>query len=269
MSRIKTILDQRLKAYNHIGFIPDDPISIPHRFNKKEDIEIIAFFMAIIAWGQRKSIIRSGERLLDIMHNSPHEFIMNHSDKDLKACLKFVHRTFNGEDLISLIEFLQWIYVDKGGLEKAFSSNMNAENMTIENALIGFRQAYEQSEFALHRTLKHIASPAKGSACKRLNMYLRWMVRKDDHGVDFGIWKNIRPSQLICPLDVHVLCQAAELGLIRQGKGDWKTALELTDKLRKFDPLDPVKYDIALFGAGVNPGQEDDTVVRIHSKASK
>lgn len=253
---IKSILDQRLEAYNHLGFIPDDPISIPHRFSKKEDIEIIAFFMATLAWGQRKSIINSGERLLNIMHNSPYEFIVGHSDKDLKACLKFVHRTFNGDDLISMIEFLQWIYVSKGGLESVFSSNIGVKDMTVENGLISFRQIYEQSEFVLHRTLKHIASPAKGSACKRLNMYLRWMVRKDDKGVDFGIWKSIKPSQLICPLDVHVLNQAGALGLIRQGKGDWKTAVELTNRLRKFDPHDPVKYDIALFGAGVNAGQE-------------
>lgn len=254
MPSVKSILDKRFKQYNHIGFIENDPISIPHQMSKKEDIEIIGFLVALIAWGQRKSILKSGERLLDIMQNEPLEFVLNHSEKELKACMHFVHRTFNGSDLTSLIEFLRWIYVNKGGLENTFSFNMNDGDKTVENGLRGFRQLYENSEYAQHRTLKHIASPAKGSACKRLNMYLRWMVRKDESGIDFGIWTKIKPSQLICPLDVHVLNQAAALGLIKSGKGDWKTAVELTDKLRRFDPLDPVKYDIALFGEGVNLG---------------
>jgi uncharacterized protein (TIGR02757 family) len=251
MPSVKSILDKRFKQYNHIGFIENDPISIPHQMSKKEDIEIIGFLVALIAWGQRVSIIKSGERLLELMHNEPHDFILNHSEKELKECMSFVHRTFNGSDLSSLIEFLRWIYAEKGGLEEAFSFNINDGDITVENGLIGFRQLYEGSEFVQHRTLKHIASPAKGSACKRLNMYLRWMVRKDEGGIDFGIWTKIKPSQLICPLDVHVLNQAAALGLIKSGKGDWKTAVELTNQLRKFDKNDPVKYDIALFGEGV------------------
>lgn len=254
MSSVKSILDQRFKAYNHVGFIKNDPVSIPHRMKDKEDIEIIGFLIALIAWGQRVSIINSGERLLKLMHNEPYDFILNYSEKELKACMQFVHRTFNGSDLTSLIEFLRWIYVFKGGLENAFSFNMNDGDKTIENGLIGFRNLYEDSDYAQQRTMKHIASPAKGSACKRLNMFLRWMVRKDEGGIDFGIWTKIKPAQLICPLDVHVLNQAAALGLIKQGKGDWKTAVELTDKLRRFDPSDPVKYDIALFGEGVNLG---------------
>ncbi|MCC6818950.1 MAG: TIGR02757 family protein [Bacteroidia bacterium] len=249
---IKRLLDIRFIKHNHIGFIPNDPISIPHRFEKKEDIEIIGFLIALIAWGQRISIINSGNRLIEIMQGHPHDFIINHQPKDLKKCLSFVHRTFNGEDLWSLIGFLQWIYNSQGGLEFTFSKFIDKNDLTIENGLIGFRKLYEESEFALQRTLKHIASPLKGSACKRLNMYLRWMVRQDDSGIDFGIWKSIKTSQLVCPLDVHVLNQAAALGLIKQGKGDWKTALELTKKLRRYDPIDPVKYDIALFGEGAN-----------------
>lgn len=249
---IKQLLDERLLRYNHLGFIPDDPVSLPHRFSQKEDIEIIAFLVALIAWGQRVSIIRSGEKLIDLMQDDPHDFILNHKESDLKVCLKFVHRTFNGADLVSLIQFLQWIYLEHGGLEKAFSVHISKKDNNVENGLIGFRKLYEQSEFCLPRTLKHIASPLKGSACKRLNMFLRWMVREDEAGIDFGIWKSINSAQLICPLDVHVLKQAAALGLIKSGKGDWKTAVELTEKLKKFDKNDPVKYDIALFSEGVS-----------------
>ncbi len=249
---VKSILDYYHDKFNRPGFIEHDPIMIPHQFSKKEDIEIIGFLIALIAWGQRISIINSGNRLIELFHGEPHDFILNHTEKDLKKCLKFVHRTFNGDDLISLIGYLQYIYKNKGGLEHAFSYNMSSKDSNVENGLIGFRTIYEQSEFCLHRTLKHIASPEKGSACKRLNMFLRWMVRKDNKGVDFGIWTKIKMSQLICPLDVHVLNQAVELGLIKEGKGDWKTAVDLTKKLKQFDKNDPVKYDFALFGKGVN-----------------
>lgn len=249
---LKSTLDYYHDKFNRPGFIENDPIMIPHQFSKKEDIEIIGFLIALIAWGQRVSIINSGNRLIELFHGAPHDFILHHTEKDLKKCLKFVHRTFNGDDLISLIGYLQYIYTNKGGLEHAFSYQLSAKDTSVEKGLIGFRTLYEQSEFCLHRTLKHIASPEKGSACKRLNMYLRWMVRKDDNGVDFGIWTKIQSSQLICPLDVHVLNQAVELGLIKEGKGDWKTALDLTKKLKQFDKNDPVKYDFALFGKGVN-----------------
>lgn len=249
---IKSELDYYYELYHRPDFIAKDPILLPHKFSKKEDIEIIGFFVALIAWGQRVSIIKSGERLIELFHQSPYDFIVNHKDKDLKQCLTFVHRTFNGDDLLSLIAYLKYLYTEKKGLEGAFAEGLTKNHKTVETALIGFREGFEKSEFALHRTLKHIASPAKGSACKRLNMYLRWMVRQDSKGIDFGIWKSISPAQLICPLDVHVLNQAAALGLIKEGKGDWKTAVELSNKLRKYDPKDPVKYDFALFGKGVN-----------------
>ena len=251
---LQSQLDYYYDLYNRPDFIENDPILLPHRFSKKEDIEIIGFFVALSAWGQRVSIIKSGERLINIMDGAPYDFIVNHQEKDLKKCLGFVHRTFNADDLLSLIGYLKFLYSSGSGLEQAFAAGLLPKNKTVEKGLIGFRAGFENSPFALKRTLKHIASPDKGSACKRLNMYLRWMVRQDDKGVDFGIWKSIKASQLVCPLDVHVLNQAAAFGLIKQGKGDWKTALMLTDKLRKFDPKDPVKYDFALFGKGVNEG---------------
>lgn len=251
---VQSLLDDYYLRFNRRDFITNDPILLPHRFTKKEDIEIIGFFVALIAWGQRISIIRSGEKLIQLFHKAPHDFILHHIDKDLKACQSFVHRTFNGDDLLSLLAYLQILYQSGEGLEKAFSKHLNRQDTTVEPALAGFRRAYETSDVALPRTLKHIATPEKGSACKRLNMYLRWMVRKDDKGVDFGIWKSIKTSQLICPLDVHVIRQANELGLISNSKGDWKTALELTNNLRNFDPKDPVKYDFALFGKGVSEG---------------
>jgi len=251
MKNLKVFLDSKHKQFNQLGFIKDDPISIPHRFNKKEDIEIIAFFIALISWGQRISIIKSGNKLIDIFDHAPHDFMMNHQEKDLKKALGFGHRTFNDSDLLSLIAFVQEQYKDGEGLENSFSKHLKPNDKTIENCLNGFRLAYESSEFFLSRTKKHLAYPMGGSACKRLNMYLRWMVRKDEFGVDFGVWNSISPSQLICPLDVHVLKQAYKLGLIDSEKGDWKTALLLTDKLRKLDPSDPVKYDFALFGLGI------------------
>lgn len=251
---VQSLLDDYYLRYNRRDFIANDPILLPHRFTKKEDIEIIAFFVALIAWGQRISIIRSGEKLIQLFHEAPHDFIVNHTAKDLKACVSFVHRTFNVDDLLSLIAYLQEMYQNGSGLEKAFSKHLKRQDTTVEAALIGFRRDFENSAVALPRTFKHIATPEKGSACKRLNMYLRWMVRKDDQGVDFGIWTSIKASQLICPLDVHVIRQASELGLISNSKGDWKTALELTQRLREFDPKDPVKYDFALFGKGVSEG---------------
>lgn len=250
-NELKKYLDAQYEKFNNRDFIINDPISIPKLFSKKEDIEIIGFLIAIISWGQRISIIRSGKRLIELFHQQPLDFVLNHTESDLKKCQKFVHRTFNGDDLISIVSFLQHLYKDDKGLEFAFSQYIKHSDKTVEKGLIGFRKSYEDSEFCLHRTLKHIASPLKGSACKRINMFLRWMVRKDDKGVDFGIWNSIKASQLICPLDVHVLNQAGALGLIKQGKGDWKTALYLTDKLRKFDSKDPVKYDFALFGTGI------------------
>ncbi len=252
LSSVKSILDKNYKKFNRIDFIKDDPITLPHLFSRKEDIEIMGFLVALLSWGQRTTIISNGKKLAEIFEQQPFQFITEHSDRDLKKCLGFVHRTFNETDLLSLLGFLRILYVNEQGLEKAFSRHLSKHDLTIEKALNGFRKDYEGSEAYIKRTGKHIAWPGAGSACKRLNMFLRWMVRKDNAGVDFGIWKTIKPSQLVCPLDVHVIRQAVELGLLKNPKGNWKTALELTDKLREFDPLDPVKYDFALFGMGVN-----------------
>ncbi len=248
---LKTILDKAYLKHNAQGFIATDPISLPHLFSKKEDIEIIGFLVAIIAWGQRVSIINNGKKLIEIFENSPYQFITQHTDNDLKRCLKFVHRTFNDTDLLSIIGFLKEIYLLHGGLEFAFAKHLTTKDKTIEKALNGFRNQFENSPSFIQRTGKHIASPLAGSACKRLCMYLRWMVRKDEFGVDFGLWQSINSAQLICPLDVHVIRTATELGLLKQAKSDWKTALLLTEKLRQFDKNDPVKYDFALFGIGV------------------
>jgi uncharacterized protein (TIGR02757 family) len=249
---LKKILESNYLKYNANGFIANDPISLPHLFSKKEDIEIIGFLVAIIAWGQRISIINNGQKLIEIFENAPHQFITQHTDKDLKRCLKFVHRTFNDTDLLSMIGFLKEIYLKHNGLEMAFSQHISSKDKTVEKALNGFRTLYENSDSYIKRTSKHIAYPKAGSACKRLNMYLRWMVRKDTFGVDFGLWKSISPSQLICPLDVHVIRTAMAYKLIDNAKSDWKTALQLTENLKKFDKNDPVKYDFALFGLGVN-----------------
>jgi uncharacterized protein (TIGR02757 family) len=247
---IKLFLDQKYKEFNTLDFIHNDPISIPKQFQKKEDIEIIGLLIALISWGQRKSILKSGQRLVELFQHSPYDFIINHQDKDLKPCLSFVHRTFNGDDLISLIAFLKLIYTDHGGLENAFSKHLHPKDKNIEKGIDGFVSLYLNSEVCLQRTVKHLARPSKGSACKRINMFLRWMVRSDASKVDFGLWKSISPSQLVCPLDVHVIREAQELGLLNNDKSDWKTAIELTEKLKQFDKVDPVKYDFALFGYG-------------------
>jgi len=253
---IKSTLDHYYEAFNRIDFIQDDPITLPHLFSRKEDIEITGFLVAILSWGQRKTIINNGKKLLEIFDQQPYQFITGHNDNDLKKCLGFVHRTFNDTDLLSLITYLKILYVDEDGLEKAFSKHLKKNDLSVEPALNGFRRDYEKSSSYVKRTGKHIAWPGAGSACKRLNMYLRWMVRKDHQGVDFGIWNSIRPSQLVCPLDVHVIRQAVELGLLKNPKSDWKTAMELTNQLRIFDIKDPVKYDFALFGMGVNPDRK-------------
>ncbi|MBS1624464.1 MAG: TIGR02757 family protein [Bacteroidetes bacterium] len=245
------LLEKKYKEYNKLSFIADDPVQIPHRFSKKQDIEIAGFFAATLAWGQRATIIRSATRILDLMDNSPHDFILHHQDTDLKRFLGFVHRTFNDTDLLYFIEFFRWFYTDHDSLEEAFTQNMAPAAVHTETALTGFQQLFFSLEDHPQRTRKHISSPARKSTCKRLNMYLRWMVRKDRSGVDFGIWHTIRPSQLLIPLDVHVDRHARRLGLLRRAQTDWQAVLELTESLRVFDPADPVKYDFALFGMGV------------------
>lgn len=245
------LLEQKYKEYNKLSFIADDPVQIPHRYTKKQDIEIAGFFAATLAWGQRVTIIRNTTRILELMDNSPHDFILQHEDKDLKRFLGFVHRTFNDTDLLYFIEFFRWFYSGHDSLEQAFTATMQRRDQHIANGLIGFHELFFSLPDHPQRTKKHISTPARKSACKRMNMYLRWMVRRDRSGVDFGIWRDIKPAQLLMPLDVHVDRHARRLGLLRRQQSDWQAVLELTESLRALDPADPVKYDFALFGMGV------------------
>lgn len=248
---IYNLLEKKYQQYNRPTFLDADPVSIPHRFTKKQDIEIAGFFAAVLAWGQRKTIIQNAGRLMQWMDNSPHQFITQHKETDLKPFLAFKHRTFNATDTLYFIEFLKHHYAQHNSLEKAFSGHLSKADITVEKALIGFHNQFFALEDAPHRTRKHLPTPERKSTCKRINMYLRWMVRKDKHGVDFGIWKEIKPAQLLCPLDVHVDRIGRKLGLIKRPQTNWPTVLELTANLRTFDPVDPVKYDFALFGLSV------------------
>ena len=251
MKKLKEFLDKKVGEYNRPSFIEADPISVPHLFTKKQDIEIAGFFASIFAWGNRTTIINKSKELMRLMDNAPFDFISTHEEKDLKRLLQFKHRTFNVTDLLYFILFLQHHYKTSKTLETAFSKWMNKKDENIENALTGFHDYFFSLQDAPVRTKKHIATPARNSTCKRLNMYLRWMVRKDNCGVDFGIWKNIKPSQLICPIDVHVARVAKRFDLIKRKQVDWMTSLELTNHLKNFDKEDPAKYDFALFGLGV------------------
>jgi uncharacterized protein (TIGR02757 family) len=252
ITNISDFLDKTYVTYNKPDFIANDPICIPHQFSKKEDIEIMGFFAAVFAWGQRITIINKCRELIERMDNAPHEFILHHSDKDLKRLVGFKHRTFNDTDLLYFISFFNDWYTQHDSLEDAFAMHIKPRHKSIEEGLNGFRNLFFALPDVPQRTFKHIASPHQNSACKRINMYLRWMVRKDDCGVDFGLWKKIKPSQLICPLDVHVQRVAIKLGLLQREQSDWKAAIELTENLRKLDRSDPVKYDFALFGLGVS-----------------
>lgn len=253
---LKAFLDKKVKQYEQPGFIKDDPICIPHRFTKKQDIEIAGFFAAILAWGNRKGIINSCNRLLTGMDNAPHDFILNFEEDDLEPFVKFVHRTFNATDLFHFFDFLKYHYYFLGeeSLETAFTKHLRTSDENVEAALTGFYYSFFNEAFFADypkRTQKHIATPAKKSACKRLNMFLRWMVRSNTKGVDFGIWKHIRTSQLVCPLDVHVVRVARHFNLLQRPGNDWLSAVELTRNLKQLDAKDPVKYDFALFGLGV------------------
>jgi uncharacterized protein (TIGR02757 family) len=249
-SELKDLLERYYLEFHQKEFIEDDPISIPHRFSIKEDIEISGFLAAIIAWGQRKTIIRNANRMIEIMDNSPYDFILNHQESDRQKAVGFVHRTFNSDDLIYFFHALQQLYKYHGGLEVCLSPKAN-ENM--KEKFSHFKQLFFQPEH-FQRTEKHIADPIKGSSAKRLNMYLRWMVRLDQAGVDFGIWKSLSPAQLSCPLDVHSGKVARKLGLLKRKQNDAKALAELDKNLRRLDPHDPVKYDFALFGLGVFEG---------------
>ncbi|HTO15097.1 MAG TPA: TIGR02757 family protein [Edaphocola sp.] len=247
--QIKALLENRWQHYHHIDFIAEDPIAIPHQFSQQQDIEIAAFFAAILAWGKRSIILNNANKLMNLMGNSPYDFILNHQEKDLKPFLNFVHRTFNDTDLLYFISYLKHHYQTNISLEAAFIPKQGYEN--IYTSLTYFHQNFFSLDFAPERTKKHIASPLKNSACKRLNMFLRWMVRKNSE-VDFGIWNAIPVKDLICPIDVHVGNVARSLGLLERKQNDWNAAMELTENLRTFDQNDPVKYDYALFSMGVN-----------------
>ncbi|MEO6489962.1 MAG: TIGR02757 family protein [Ferruginibacter sp.] len=244
-------LNKKVDEYDQPSFILPDPISIPHRFTKKQDIEIAAFFAAIFAWGNRTTIINKSKELMMLMDDSPYEFCTQHSDKDLKKLLSFKHRTFNPTDLLYFISFFKMHYAGNISLENAFTKWMKKNDSNVENALNGFYQYFFSLDDVPKRTMKHIASPAKNASCKRLNMYLRWMVRKDKNGVDFGLWNKISPSQLIIPLDVHVARVARQFNLLRRTATDWLAAIELTNEMKKLDKKDPAKYDYALFALGV------------------
>jgi len=249
--RLKAFLDEKVDTYNQPSFIHPDPISIPHAYSRKEDIEITGFWASILAWGQRVTIINKCKELFAMMDNQPYDFMLNHSENDLKPLLKFKHRTFNDIDTLYFVSYFKDFYQQHNSLEDAFLMGLRENDEHVGNALIRFHDQFFELPDAPQRTRKHIATPARKSACKRINMFLRWMVRQDNKGVDFGIWKNIKPSQLICPCDLHVERVARKLRLIERKQMDWHTALELTENLRKFDPNDPVKYDFALFGLGI------------------
>ena len=280
---LKDFLDLKVSQYNRPEFITNDPVCIPHQFSSKQDIEIAAFFAAILAWGQRKTIINKCNELFNRMDNQPYDFIVNHQDTDLKRLLGFKHRTFNDTDLLYFIAFFHKHYLTSDSLETAFlpqspkrdffwsvplaksqqserylDTNVDSTSSIklqtsepIENTLNYFRAYFFSIPDFPSRTIKHVSSPLQKSTCKRLNMFLRWMVRKDDCGVDFGLWNELSTSNLICPCDVHVDRVARRLNMITRKQTDWLTAVELTNELRKFDPNDPVKYDFALFGLGV------------------
>lgn len=249
LQEIKFLLDNRLQLYNRFDFIDSDPIQIPHRFSKKEDIEIAGFLTATISWGQRKSIIKNANRLMDLMDNAPFDFVLNAESSDLKSINGFVHRTFNGDDCLCFLQSLKNIYCEHNGLEAVFSNGFNSEN-TVFGSLKYFREVFLSIPHSSHVT-KHISDVTSNSAAKRLNMFLRWMVRSDDAGVDFGLWKNIPSSALMLPLDVHTGDVGRAYHLLTRKQNDWKAVEEITAVLRQFDPIDPVKYDYALFGMGV------------------
>lgn len=246
---IKNLLDEKYFQFNNTAFIETDPISIPHQFSKKEDIEVSAYLMATIAWGNRTSIINNGNKLMVLMNQTPHDFILNFSKKDELRFQNFVHRTFNSNDCIFFLQALKNLYKNHGGLEHAFSNGFNKKDENVKTAISNFRTLFLSLQH-LSRVEKHVSNPLSNSSAKRLCMYLRWMVRNDKQGVDFGIWKSISSSQLCLPLDVHTGNVSRKLGLLIRKQNDWKSVEEITNVLKQFDKKDPIKYDFALFGLG-------------------
>lgn len=244
---LQQLLEEKVAFYQQPSFISNDPICIPHLFHKKQDIEIAGLFAALFAWGNRTTIINKGRELMELMDMQPHQFCLHAAPLQLQQLARFKHRTFTADDLYYFIEFFRGHYQQHNSLETAFFPR---KGMTVEAGLNYFRNYFFRYEH-LKRTEKHIAAPSQKSSCKRLNMFLRWMVRPATTGVDFGLWKRITPADLICPLDVHVARVARHLGLLQRRQNDWQAAQELTEQLRTFDATDPVKYDFALFGMGV------------------
>ena len=251
-SDLQSLLETWYHKTNQTVFIKSDPICVPHRYTKLQDIEIAGFFAAIMAWGNRTTIINKCTYLLKLMDDSPHDFICNAQDTDMKRFEGFVHRTLNDTDVLYLIAFLRQWYRSHTSLETAFSDGMTPKDENVKMGLVHFNEQVFSIQPVSDRTRKHIANPLKKSACKRLNMYLRWMVRKDPSGVDFGVWTTISPAQLVCPLDVHVQRVAASLDMLHRKQSDWEAAVQLTEALKTFDKFDPVKYDYALFGLGLS-----------------
>ena len=249
-NELKEFLDSKYIQYNQKKFIESDPIQVPHKFTSKEDIEISSFLTATIAWGQRKTIIKNSFKMMDLLDNSPYDYIINSTVKEIDK-LNVKHRTFNEIDFRYFIKQLKYIYINHGNLENIFFDNI--ENNSLHKSILVFKSLFFKNNFPL-RTTKHISDPYKGSACKRINMFLRWMVRKDSNGVDFGIWNKISPSYLSCPLDVHSGRVARKLGMLKRTQNDHKAVIELDNKLRYLDSNDPVKYDFSLFGLGVFEG---------------
>ncbi|MEL6132783.1 MAG: TIGR02757 family protein [Bacteroidota bacterium] len=250
-SELFDILELKYRQYNQPNFIAEDPISIPHQFTQKEDIEISGFLSATIAWGQRKTIINNAHKLMDMMDRAPFEFVMGASEDELQRVTHFVHRTMNGTDCLHLILGLREVYQNKGGLEAVFNEGVSLHDEDVMGGIMSARGAITGRSDFPQRTHKHVANPSRGSSAKRINMFLRWMVRQDKQDVDFGIWRTIQPHQLILPLDVHTGNVARKLGLLTRKQNDWKAAKALTDQLKAFCPEDPVKYDFSLFGLGV------------------
>lgn len=247
-TEIREFLDAKAMQYNRPEFLEGDPLQVPHRFSKREDVEISGFLTATIAWGNRKSIINNATRMMELLDEAPHDFVMGHGPGDLKRLLPFVHRTFNGGDLVYFVESLGNIYRVHGGLEALFTKNQGVDSM--QGTISKFKEVFFELPH-LARCTKHLSDPLKGSAAKRINMFLRWMVRQDGNGVDLGLWEGISPAKLSCPLDVHSGNVARKLGLLTRGQNDAKALMELDKGLRSMDREDPVKYDFALFGLGV------------------
>jgi uncharacterized protein (TIGR02757 family) len=246
---LKDFLDKKVDQYNRVEFITSDPVSIPHQFAIKEDIEIAGFLTATLSWGNRTSIIQRASRLMQLLEQSPYLFIMESGDEDMNRFKQFVHRTFNGNDCTYFISALKNIYIHHGGLESIFNE-MILKGFTLKESIIHFRKTFFEFPHLKHAE-KHVADPSKNACAKRINMFLRWMIRNDKRGVDFGIWKTIQPSMLFCPLDIHTGNVCRKLGLLTRKANDWKSVEELTRRLRTLDPDDPVKYDFALFGLGI------------------